>query len=210
MSKFAIFAIVVVLPEPLIPTKHITNGFSDSFIVSIKFIFFTGNNSSKLSFSVSLIAKSIFFLKIGFSTNCSFKSLLILSITSKATLFSRSAISNSSKIESNCFSGSFFVVTFSVILLIKPFFSGSNTSLIFSSIFCLSSISLVICSNGLINFLDLSRFIFLGFILSLICVISGVVSTAGTSSDLDLTSLENLLKVFCSFSFKNLNIFLFF
>ena len=100
LRNFAIFAIVVVFPEPFIPQNKITYGsFACSAILS--FIFsITEKGSIRISPIISLneffICYSISFFENSFPTILSLSSTIIFSATSRATLFSKRSISSSS------------------------------------------------------------------------------------------------------------------
>jgi len=71
----------------------------------------------------------------GTSTSFDFKSCLIFSITSNATLFSKSSTSRSQNNSSNCDAEIFFVVTASLTFAKNPFFSSSLTSFFLGAAF---------------------------------------------------------------------------
>ena len=110
---------VVVFPDPFTPTKHITKGFF-SFILSIKSKESVLSRSSIEDFSVEPMVDAILERGIGLSTNCTFRSPLIFSITSTATLFSNNATSRSQNNSSNWDSLILLVVIVSFILAKNP------------------------------------------------------------------------------------------
>src|SRR3989344_7223172 len=107
----------VVFPVPLMPKKAITKGLSFSLANSNRSIFSEDN----ISVSVCLRVSSIFFetsLGNGSSSNSTFRSSFIFSITSTETLFSSSANSSSQNNSSN-FSAEIFLVGKEVLTLSK-------------------------------------------------------------------------------------------
>ena len=201
-------AIVVVLPEPLIPTNTIIYGFSNLFLIScIKSKLLSFNTSSKLFFNEFLIKSSILPFN-GTSTKSTFKSSFILSITSKATLFSNKASSKSLNNSSNLSSEIFLVVSFSVNLEKKPF--SIFSSMISSFLGALFSILI-----SVVSFTSSSSVIF--FFLNnprnpLVSCFTSISLTSGSSFIVSSTFasssafFENLPIASLSLFFKNPNI----
>ena len=100
-KKWESFAMDVVFPEPLIPKKRITYGSDLDFISFIR----SGGSmrtESIESFNDLIIVDSMSCFFIEIPTRSLDRDSLILSTTSKATLFSRRVTSRSSKNSSNC------------------------------------------------------------------------------------------------------------
>src|SRR3989344_4642208 len=99
--RWAIFAMLVVFPVPFMPKKSIVKTPLCEFICSMKL-----GGSIRTLKTESFRLSSTFFSASCFFTSCPTRDLkrdsFILSTASRATLFSRRVISNSSKISLNC------------------------------------------------------------------------------------------------------------
>src|SRR3989338_4042551 len=170
------------------PKKAITKGLSFSRAFCSRSIF----SKVKISVKVRLNVSSIFCgtsLGSGLSTNSTFKSSLIFSITSTETLFSNNANSKSQNNSSN-FSAEIFLVVNDVLTLPRKdcFSSGSSDVSTFVSVVSTSS-STIFSSSFLLN--NLSKNDFSSFPSSLLCF--------GVSFCSSLISLVGFTFFFCSF-----------
>src|SRR3989338_5605687 len=169
--RFAIFAMLVVFPVPLIPKKRIVYVPSYFFISSIKF----GEFIKTPSMAVLIDWITLFLISLDFDscpTNEFIRFSFILSTTPNATLCSSNIISSSSNICSTCCFSILEVVNLLRIFEKNPFFSSFGSFFSCSSSFISASISFSVTSDSsfssifclLVSFFDGLLFIDFSFL----------------------------------------------
>src|SRR3989338_1454553 len=120
---FVIFAMLVVFPEPLMPTKQMMKGFFLPIASSRSMGGTFSTSETPLDNACSMVSSTLP-RWIGTSTSIFLRSSFSFSITPIATLFSSSPTSSSQNSSSNFSALIFFVTIFSVSAAKKPFFSA--------------------------------------------------------------------------------------